>query len=132
MIHRFNVLSRFVVGTLISEGNVRERAALLKKCVCGCCGHVHSVSRTCTLRFVKTGEECRALNNFNAVFAIVAGGACAARCVCCVAVTRKRVCAGLNSAPCHRLSKTWALLSDDKRHVFDALCGQPQPTRTDA
>jgi hypothetical protein len=81
MIARFNCTSNFVVATLVAEKQLKARGALLKK-------------------VLRTAEECRKLNNFNAVFAIVAG---------------------LNSASIHRLRKTWDQLSDAQHASFAEL-----------
>jgi len=67
MIRYFNKVSGWVVMCLLQESNLRKRAKLLKGCL-------------------KLIQECARLNNFNAVFALMAG---------------------LNSAPVHRLKKTW-------------------------
>ena len=58
------------------------------------------VHRRRSCRFIKTADECRRLNNFNSMFAIVAG---------------------LNSAPCFRLHKTKALVSSEKMAICDEL-----------
>lgn len=81
MIAAFNARSTFVVESIVTEKQLKLRAALLRK-------------------MIAVADECRALNNFNAAFAIVAG---------------------LNSAPVHRLRKTWDQLSDKEQAAFAAL-----------
>jgi hypothetical protein len=81
MIASFNARSTLVVASIVAETQLKQRAALLRK-------------------MIAVASECRALNNFHATFALVAG---------------------LNSAPVHRLQKTWAQLSDRERAAFAAL-----------
>jgi son of sevenless-like protein len=81
MIASFNARSTLVVASIVAETQLKQRAVLLRK-------------------MIAVASECRALNNFHATFALVAG---------------------LNSAPVHRLQKTWAQLSDRERAAFAAL-----------
>jgi len=67
MIRNFNQISGWVVTCLVQESNLKKRARMLRD-------------------FVKLTAECWKLNNYNAVFALIAG---------------------LNSSPIHRLKKTW-------------------------
>lgn len=74
MIRDFNRISWWIVNCLVQEGELRRRAKILKN-------------------IMKLIGECAKLNNFNAVFALIAG---------------------LNSAPIHRLKKTWEVANATK------------------
>ncbi|KAJ3050654.1 hypothetical protein HK102_012227, partial [Quaeritorhiza haematococci] len=58
--------------------------------------------------FILVADRCRALNNFNTLMAILAG---------------------LNSAPIHRLKRTWELLSTRAQSILDILRKTMNPTK---
>ena len=69
MIEQFNLISNWVASEIVQVEDEKQRAVLLN-------------------RFIIVAEECRAMNNFNAVMEIIAG---------------------LQSAPIYRLKHTWSV-----------------------
>ncbi|KAI9101897.1 ras guanine nucleotide exchange factor domain-containing protein [Phlyctochytrium arcticum] len=76
-----NELTSWVAGAILAEQDIKRRAAVLK-------------------HFIKVGERCHSLNNFNTLMAILSA---------------------LNSSTIIRLKKTWELLSSKTKASFDAL-----------
>ncbi|EFC43246.1 hypothetical protein NAEGRDRAFT_50007 [Naegleria gruberi] len=81
MITWFNRVSRWVATKILSEPSLKERKTILTK-------------------MIQIAEECRKLNNFNAVFEIVSG---------------------LQNSAVHRLKKTWEALKSESRRDHEEL-----------
>lgn len=81
MITWFNRVSKWVASRILSEPNIKDRKAVMTK-------------------MIQIAEECRKLNNFNAVFEFVSG---------------------LQNSAVHRLKKTWELLKSEAKRDHDEL-----------
>ncbi|KAG2382126.1 hypothetical protein C9374_005918 [Naegleria lovaniensis] len=81
MITWFNRVSKWVASRIMSEPNIKDRKAIMTK-------------------MIQIADECRKLNNFNAVFEFVSG---------------------LQNSAVHRLKKTWELLKSESKRDHDEL-----------
>lgn len=81
MIQWFNVVSRWSATCIVQEPNAKNRAKNL-------------------IKIIEIAQECRLLNNFNAVFELVSG---------------------LNNSGVYRLRKTWDQLKPAQKKQFDEL-----------
>jgi len=81
MINWFNRVSKWVASRILSEPNAKERKTIMTK-------------------MIQIAEECRKLNNFNAVFEVISG---------------------LQNSAVHRMKKTWDALKSESRRDHDEL-----------
>ncbi|ORZ34163.1 ras guanine nucleotide exchange factor domain-containing protein [Catenaria anguillulae PL171] len=89
MVEMSNSITGWVAESILAEEDPKKRCSLLK-------------------HYIQIADKCRALNNYNTLFSILAA---------------------LNSAPIHRLARTWEMLSTKTLGVLNDLRQITDPTK---
>ncbi|TPX62785.1 hypothetical protein SpCBS45565_g06925 [Spizellomyces sp. 'palustris'] len=99
MIVMSNQITGWVASSILTEKDIKKRAQIMKQ-------FILIAEWKAYLSF--TTQRCRAINNYNTLMSILAG---------------------LNSAPIHRLKRTWELLSARTHGLLDILRKTMNPTK---